>query len=71
MEKNISMLRMHLRTNDLTFQDFTIGQKGFTNVSVAYLKSEANPELVQEVIKRVEDIRSDYIPDGGVVEAAH
>ncbi|MBA2173696.1 spore germination protein [Halobacillus locisalis] len=68
MEQNISMLRMHLRTNDLTFQEFTIGQKAFTNVSVAYLKNEANPELVQEVIKRVENIQSDYISDGGVVE---
>ncbi|ARI78737.1 spore germination protein [Halobacillus mangrovi] len=68
LEKNISLLRMHLRTNDLTFQEFTIGQKAFTNVSVAYLEGAANPELIKEVVKRVDNIDTDYIPDGGIIE---
>lgn len=68
LEKNISLLRMHLRTNDLTFQEFTVGHKAFTNVSIAYLKGAANPELVKEVVKRVDAINADYLPDGGILE---
>ncbi|MGP4060196.1 spore germination protein [Halobacillus sp. H74] len=68
LDENIALLRVHLRTNDLAFENFTLGKKSFTNVSLAYMKGEANEELLSDVRTRLHQVNATYIPDGGVVE---
>ena len=68
LEENIALLRVHLRSADLTFENFTLGTKSFTNVSLAYVAGVVNEDLIEEARKRLKSVQADYIPDGGVVE---
>ncbi|MFD1019454.1 spore germination protein [Thalassobacillus hwangdonensis] len=68
LEDNKSLLRSHLRSNDLIFENLTLGEKSFTNVSISYLKGEPNEELLMEIRKRLNNVNTAHIADGGILE---
>ncbi|MEC3884766.1 spore germination protein [Halobacillus sp. HZG1] len=68
LEQNVALLRVHLRSTDLKFEEFTVGTRSFTNVSMAYVDRTVNEELLKDVRARIHAIEEDYIPDGGVME---
>ncbi|CDQ19406.1 spore germination protein [Halobacillus karajensis] len=68
LEMNIALLRVHLRSTNLKFEEFKLGTRSYTSVSVAYIEGAANEELLQDVRNRLNAVKEDYIPDGGVVE---
>jgi spore germination protein KA len=68
MRTNTSLLRRKILNTDLTLEQMVIGTKTRTNVTIAYIKGIARPELVEEVKKRLSKIKIDEVLESGYVE---
>ncbi len=55
---NTSLLRRHLRSADLHFYETTVGTESRTNVSVAYIQGVTDPELLERMKERLENLRT-------------
>ncbi len=65
---NLSLVRRRLRTADLMIERGHVGRISQTDVAMLYLKSVANPKLVEETRRRLRSIDIDYIADSGSLE---
>ncbi|WP_409346299.1 spore germination protein [Paenibacillus sp. MBLB4367] len=65
---NIALLRQYGENRKLTVLNFQVGSRIKRELAVAYIEDIANPELVDEVIKRIRKIDMDDMPDSGYVE---
>lgn len=65
---NTALLRRKIRNPNFTFETMKIGQKTKTDVRIAYLKELANPQLVEEVKRRLKRINTDAILESGYIE---
>lgn len=65
---NIALVRRKIKDLDLCIEKFKIGDKTKTDVYIAYLKSIANPDLVEEVRTRLKRIKADAILESGYIE---
>lgn len=65
---NISLLRKKIKNTSLRFESFTIGDDTATSVYLSYINSIANPKIVSEVRKRVEDIKTNTVLDSSTIE---
>ncbi|MFS0869202.1 spore germination protein [Paenibacillus xylanilyticus] len=68
MTTNITLIRRKIRTPDLKFQMHNIGEYTQTSVALAYIQGIAKPEVVEEVTKRLNSIRTDSILESGYIE---
>lgn len=68
LQTNLSLIRRRLNTPDLMVETGVVGTISRTEISVIYLKSIANQELVNEVRRRIAAIKIDYIGDSGMIE---
>ena len=59
IRSNTSYVRRHLRSPDLRIYETQVGRRSLTNVGVVWLNGITNPELVEQMIKRLEDIDID------------
>jgi spore germination protein KA len=65
---NKVMLRRRIRSNDLVFEDHTIGKQTKTKISIAYISGIANLDVLEEVKNRIEKIDIDGILESGYIE---
>ncbi|MEO3944037.1 spore germination protein [Gorillibacterium sp. CAU 1737] len=65
---NLSILRRRLRTPNLKTPTVTTGLLAETSLAIAYLQHTATPELVDEVMRRLQAIRFDSLLESGMVE---
>lgn len=65
---NTSLIRRHLRTPDLRIYGATVGRRSLTNVAVVSIEGITNPELVQRMKKRLEQIDIDGMLSPSSVE---
>ncbi|WP_162309351.1 spore germination protein [Cohnella abietis] len=65
---NISLLRRRLRTPLLKVKAIEIGTYTKSRVNVAYIEKLAEPELVDEVMKRLSAIQIDGVLESGNIE---
>lgn len=65
---NTSLIRRHLRTPELRLEESQIGRRSLTNVTVAWIAGITNPDLVQRMKKRLEEIDIDGFLTPGAVE---
>ncbi|WP_397386376.1 spore germination protein [Paenibacillus sp. RRE4] len=65
---NISLLRRKIKSADLHIDSRNIGDYTQTKVSVAYIKGIANPNVVEEISRRLGSIRTDSILESGYIE---
>lgn len=68
LRDNTSLLRGNGEIKNLTFLNFQVGERAKKDLVVAYIEGIADPELVQEVQKRIMKIDLDNIPESGYVE---
>ncbi|MDQ1910646.1 spore germination protein [Paenibacillus sp. GD4] len=68
LRTNTSMIRRKLKTPRLKMKPMTIGRESNTNIVVTYLDSIADPQVVQEVVKRLEKIDIDAVLESGYIE---
>ncbi|TVX99057.1 spore germination protein [Cohnella terricola] len=65
---NISLIRRRIRSPKLKFERTTIGELSQTRTSIAYIEGIVKPEIVDEVRRRLDRIRTDAILDSGYIE---
>lgn len=65
---NTAILRRKLRTPQLKFKELTVGKRSPTAIIIAYIEGIANPELVQRLEKRIEEIDIDVVQSEGYIE---
>ena len=66
--KNIALVRRRIREPKLNIEMYQIGRRSKTSISLMYIEDIANPDLVDEVRKRLKDIDIDAIPDSATLE---
>lgn len=65
---NIALVRRKLKDPDLCIEELKIGYRSKTTVNIVYLKSLANPKLVNELRIRLNRIKIDAILESGYIE---
>ena len=56
---NTSLVRRHLRTPDLRLYETTVGRRTLTNVTVVWIDGVTNPDLVERMKRRLDQIDVD------------
>ena len=65
---NTALIRKILKNENLIVESLNIGQRSNTPCSIIYLKDLANPNLVNEVRRRLSSLKLDFANDSGIVE---
>ena len=68
VRSNTSYIRRHLRSPDLRIYETQVGRRSLTNVSVVWLKGITNPELVERMKARLDEIDIDGFLSPAAVE---
>lgn len=68
LEDNLALLRQNMVNPDLTFYGLSVGTRTKRRVTIAFLKGLADPQLVEDVKKRIEKIDTDQILESGYIE---
>jgi spore germination protein KA len=68
IQTNLSLIKRRLQTPDLMVESGVVGTISRTSISIVYLQSIANTALVNEVRRRIANIKMDYIGDSGMLE---
>ena len=68
VRSNTSYVRRHLRSPDLRIFEMQVGRRSLTNVSVLWLDGITNPELVNKMKERLEEIDIDGLLSPSSVE---
>ncbi|MGI6577127.1 MAG: spore germination protein [Eubacteriales bacterium] len=64
----IALIRRKIKDPALCVEEMTIGEKSNTKVIIIYLKTVANPKIVEEVKRRLSRIKIDAILESGYIE---
>ncbi|MFZ5648874.1 MAG: spore germination protein [Bacillota bacterium] len=65
---NTALIRKYIRTSQLTTEFFKVGDRFPNDIAIVYVRDLANPSLVEEVKRRIQSIRIDFMPDSGMLE---
>lgn len=65
---NTALVRRRIRDHKLKLKQMRVGKRSFTDVGVMYIEDIVNPELVEEVIRRIKTIDIDAIIESGYIE---
>lgn len=65
---NTALVRQKLRSNRLKILSRDIGQESNTSIAVLYIDGIAEPDLVEEVLSRLDRIKTDAILESGYIE---
>ncbi|MDQ0048783.1 spore germination protein KA [Paenibacillus polymyxa] len=65
---NTALLRFKLKTSMLKMQSMTIGKETQTSVVITYVEGIIDPKLVEDVKKRLSDIKIDGVLETGYIE---
>lgn len=65
---NLSLIRRRIHNPNLTFESRRIGKISQTKICIGYLKGVCSAELVEEVISRVDKIKTDFILGDSYIE---
>ncbi|MGG3443169.1 spore germination protein [Bacillus nitratireducens] len=68
LSDNTALLRLHGENEGLSLVKFHVGERAKKDLVVAFMKEIADPELVEEVKKRIEKINIDNVPESGYIE---
>ncbi len=67
-ENNVVLLRRRIHSAKLKRKSFSVGSVSKTDVAVLYMEGIAKNSLVEEVCRRISDIKTDAVLDSGYVE---
>ena len=67
MKTNLALIRKRLRSPALTFTGASVGKYSKTPVTVVYLSGVADEKLAERIVKRINKIQIDGVPDSSYV----
>lgn len=65
---NLSLIRRRCPTPDLKIENRPVGRRTKTRVALIYVQGIVNPEILQEVQRRMDSIDIDKVLDSGTIE---
>lgn len=65
---NTTLLRQHGDNPNLTIINFQVGKRAKKELAIAYINEIVDPDLVEEVKKRIKKINIDDVPESGYIE---
>lgn len=68
LRTNTALLRRKIKHPDFTLESMEIGERTRTNVCIAYIKNLVNPQLIEEIRRRLKRIKTDAILESGYIE---
>lgn len=68
MRFNTALVRRRIRDTRLKIKAMQIGRRSKTDIAILYIEDIANNELVQEVIKRIDEIDIDAVGESSILE---
>ncbi|MCX7711178.1 MAG: spore germination protein [Clostridia bacterium] len=68
LRTNITLVRKIIRNNNLVTEFLTVGERNKNLCSILYIKGLANPAVVQEVKRRINGIKTDFMLGDGMME---
>ncbi|MEK5165035.1 spore germination protein [Paenibacillus sp. FSL R5-0527] len=68
MASNLAMIRRFVKDVSFKIDNYRVGKRSSRNLAILYIADIANPELVQDIKKRIESIDIDDVQDSGIVE---
>ncbi|MFZ5753296.1 MAG: spore germination protein, partial [Bacillota bacterium] len=68
LRSNTGLVRKLIRNEKLITEMFPLGERNKTNIAIMYIEDIANPELVREVKRRINSIKTDFVAESGILE---
>ncbi|MFC4023275.1 spore germination protein [Oceanobacillus longus] len=68
IQTNVSLIRRDIKDPNLRFQTHEVGKRSKQKVMISYIEGITNPEIVNEINRRLETIDIDYLSDSAYVE---
>lgn len=68
LDVNSALVRYRLKDPKLRVRRLVVGRRTHTDVMVMYLEDVADPPVVAEIIKRIEEIKMDSVLESGYIE---
>ncbi|RZT23582.1 spore germination protein [Fictibacillus sp. BK138] len=68
LSDNTALLRNLSKTQDLAINTFKVGTKIKKDLAIVYMRDIVDPQLLEEVIQRIQTINIDNLPESGYVE---
>jgi spore germination protein KA len=68
LKSNLALIRRRMRTPDLISEMLKVGTLSRVDCAVLYIEGLTNPELVDEVKRRILETKADHIQDTGILE---
>lgn len=68
LEVNLSLIRRDLRDPKLRYKSFEIGSRSKQKVVLCYIEDLINPDILEEVIRRIQSIDTEYVTDSAQIE---
>ena len=65
---NVSLVRRRLKTPQLVAEGTTVGKISTTGVKILYLRGVASPRLLEEVRRRLSEVKIDVVLDSGYLQ---
>jgi spore germination protein KA len=67
LRTNTTLIRTIMRNSDLVTEMVKVGTRSQTTVALLYIKGLANPQLVAEVRRRIQGVRTDNLDSSGTL----
>lgn len=68
LRTNITLVRRIIKNNNLSTEFFKIGEQSQTLVAIMYIKGLINPSIIDEVRRRLNGIKTDFLASAGMLE---
>lgn len=68
LRTNTALLRFKIKSPDLKMKTFIIGEKTKTSVVLSYMEGIVNPTLIEEITRRLREIKMDGVLESGYIE---
>ncbi len=68
ISKNIALIRRKIASSKLKARTYVLGKRSKGEVAMLYIEDIANPDIVEQVGQRLENIEIDYINGAGIIE---
>ena len=65
---NIGLIRKRIKSNDLWFEELSIGEYTNTKVSIAYINNKVSKDTIKKVLNKIKKINIDGIIDSGYIK---
>lgn len=68
VQTNITLLRKKIKSPDLRFESYTLGEDTSTMTYIAYMNNITNSKILNEVRKRIKDIQTEAVFDSSNID---